>query len=1139
MGKRKKGHSHYDAPPQSGPSTSTSVRGQAIRESTHVSKTGELRHSAKMVDVPASPSKARSTLGAMRTESQTAATSGNGEPVYDLFTVDEEEMSGEKEGGRDLRDSDDPLRQWLEDHRDSFAAEFLRWEGRGDHRSGDCPRNCGGVAEYRCRTCFAGGELLCRGCLLHEHQRLPFHQVEQWDGSFFHHKTLKDVGVKVQLGHWGLHQHCDSPKPAPGFVVVHEHGVEEVAVNFCGCGGGPPTVQLLRAGLYPATTTNPRSAATFGVLRQFHLMSFESKCSAYEFYHSLARESDNTGLRPPACEYKATVSAQVLIIFLQDRYHEFLRMVREWRHLQMLKRAGRIHDPEGILSTEPGECALLCPACPHPGKNIPDDWKTAGDAKMFLYALFLAIDANFRLKRKDVSSEEKDPGLGPGWAFFCEVKAYMEHVKQHWDQPQDRSTCVAHDAVDKPDREARGTASSGIGAVDCARHNMKRPQAVGDLQLGERYINMDYIFFRSVQGSDLIRYFVSYDIACQWHVNLWQRMVRYKQEMWLVGDEKFVSFLVPKFHLPAHIEACNLRFSFNLTRDVGQTDGEAPERGWANANPLANSTKEMGPGSRRDTLDDHFNDLNHKKTIQLGSAMLKKTENGIPEMVETRTALEDMEEMLGGVESATVKAWTVMAEAWERDPDSQNPFESVKKNEHLAQVRRELAEEAAAREAAKTDVPGAVRDDMHVTELLAMGLQLEEQQRVLGWDTASTGLHPTDNQRTALVERTSKLRRKIMSWMEIQVQFFPQVSKLRDLEDAARARTSRTQPIQGVRVQDLALWLPSAIQRQPSETCAPDVLEYEYRMRVGQAHEALHEIRQRLLVRTKLYFLKDDRSRGVAANTRAQEKIDAINDNLRRLASGYRAARAALVVLGAALKRNDWEWTLKELREEDVRGLPRATFADPDRQRGAKNAKKVKAGKKRRTKKARLEAKAARAVSWIWIAEVQVVKEGESPEMNEALRIEWAKARARCMRWREEVDLLEEEMRRIVQFLVWRSEWWQEQVGRKGLEDGAQLEGETAYALRQSTFQASLAASFMGKWEHLPALIKAGRTTAVDAAVGGTVTAAASGLAAAAAEDSGEEESGDEEEEEGSGGEEDEHIGALPIRPVRSAYTDS
>ena len=110
-----------------------------------------------------------------------------------------------------------------------------------------------------------------------------------------------------------------------------------------------------------------------------------------------------------------------------------------------------------------------------------------------------------------MSSEDKDPGLGNGWAFYCEVQKYMEHVKKHWNEKQDvgfflltlkawlnvsqRSHCVAHDAVDKPDREARGTASSGIAAVDCARHNMKRPQAVGDLQLGERYVMYTFTIY--------------------------------------------------------------------------------------------------------------------------------------------------------------------------------------------------------------------------------------------------------------------------------------------------------------------------------------------------------------------------------------------------------------------------------------------------------------------------------------------------------------------------------------------------------------------------------------------------------------------------------------------------------------------
>jgi len=49
-----------------------------------------------------------------------------------------------------------------------------------------------------------------------------------------------------------------------------------------------------------------------------------------------------------------------------------------------------------------------------------------------------------------------------------------------------RSDCVNHDAVNKPDWEARGLAATGVFTVDCARHNFKRPNGIGDIQAGER-----------------------------------------------------------------------------------------------------------------------------------------------------------------------------------------------------------------------------------------------------------------------------------------------------------------------------------------------------------------------------------------------------------------------------------------------------------------------------------------------------------------------------------------------------------------------------------------------------------------------------------------------------------------------------
>lgn len=129
---------------------------------------------------------------------------------------------------------------------------------------------------------------------------------------------------------------------------------------------------------------------------------------------------------------------------------------------------------------------------------------------------------------------------------------------------------------------------------------------------------MDYLFFSSLADTEFDRLVMSYDIACQWSVNLWDRMLSYPHRIQIGQEGKIIIFLVPKFHLPAHIAACQTAFSFNLTRGVGRTDGEAPERGWANINPVSAQTKQMGPASRRETIDDHFGDWNHRKVLGFG-----------------------------------------------------------------------------------------------------------------------------------------------------------------------------------------------------------------------------------------------------------------------------------------------------------------------------------------------------------------------------------------------------------------------------------------------------------------------------------------------------------------------------------------
>jgi len=56
-----------------------------------------------------------------------------------------------------------------------------------------------------------------------------------------------------------------------------------------------------------------------------------------------------------------------------------------------LKRAGRGHDPDGIGNTLPGSLTVECPACPHPGRNLPENWREAGPlmyARNFLFFAF-------------------------------------------------------------------------------------------------------------------------------------------------------------------------------------------------------------------------------------------------------------------------------------------------------------------------------------------------------------------------------------------------------------------------------------------------------------------------------------------------------------------------------------------------------------------------------------------------------------------------------------------------------------------------------------------------------------------------------------------------------------------------------
>lgn len=112
---------------------------------------------------------------------------------------------------------------------------------------------------------------------------------------------------------------------------------------------------------------------------------------------------------------------------------------------------------------------------------------------------------------------------------------------------------------------------------------------------------------------------VSYDIACQWSKSILERLKKLPSLVRLNLIAQLIRFAVPKLHIHSHTRHCQENYSLNYLPGVGRTDGEGIERPWANIGATATSTRVMGPGSRIETLNDHWSHWNWQKTLGLGT----------------------------------------------------------------------------------------------------------------------------------------------------------------------------------------------------------------------------------------------------------------------------------------------------------------------------------------------------------------------------------------------------------------------------------------------------------------------------------------------------------------------------------------
>lgn len=223
------------------------------------------------------------------------------------------------------------MREWLP-LREEYLSHIIALEAPPDgRRCGKCGVSDG---DWRCLECF-GRPVYCTDCLQLTHRRMPLHRVEKWADGFFEPAWLREVGVRMHLGHNG--EPCiDAEFPTAGLereededgededmsdagdndenealpasesasppshyacdalTIVDVTGIHSLDVVWCRCvNGATRDVQLLDMGLYPGSTKRPRTAFTFRVLDDYLLTNKECKTSGMNYYSKLRRVTNS------------------------------------------------------------------------------------------------------------------------------------------------------------------------------------------------------------------------------------------------------------------------------------------------------------------------------------------------------------------------------------------------------------------------------------------------------------------------------------------------------------------------------------------------------------------------------------------------------------------------------------------------------------------------------------------------------------------------------------------------------------------------------------------------------------------------------------------------------------------------------
>jgi len=286
---------------------------------------------------------------------------------------------------------------------------------------------------------------------------------------------------------------------------------------------------------------------------------------------------------------------------------------------------------------------------------------------------------------------------------------------------------------------------------------------------------------------------------------------------------------------------------------------------------------------------------------------------------------------------------------------------------------------------------------------------------------------------------------------------------------------SESTALLGFKAEDLDLLLPSSPVCMACSLATPHLQQIESCLRIGRIEVHLSDIR--LLLRIKSAAMKDKKSHSVGqkAGTRANKLISDYSMKIERTRLYYNVERSIALRLDPD---GAWKDRLKELKKEDVRPVNANADYGSEATGGNSSVDRVWNESKR-------------SISWIWkvpraegevltsdndlvALEAQKSDEGEYSHIYAclckltdvlALQVEWAKTFARVNRFKEEKELVLEEMRRVRRYFTWKSNWWRERrfLGTDNVSLSIKS-GREAYAMKQANIIDDLESKFTKQW---------------------------------------------------------------------------